>query len=78
MLPCRGWSKTPASGLGDCSVLALVAGHLVLFEDQSEGVCIKVRRRGASDCKSLAPGGGSLVAPAVVEHEVTERGFVPV
>ncbi len=125
------------TGFGGCSALALTAGRLGLFKDLSEGVRVKVRRRGASDCESLwalvaslASGGGALcdldalradaaarrllglrhapsgrrmgeflakasgsdveglleaarrlarrVAPAVVEHEVAERGFVPV
>ena len=125
------------TGFGGCSALALTAERLGLFKDLSEGVRVKVRRRGASDCESLwalvaslSSGGGSLcdldalrsdaaarrllglrhapsgrrmgeflakasgsdveglleaarrlarrVAPAVVEHEVAERGFVPV
>ena len=125
------------TGFGGCSALALTAERLGLFQDLSEGVRIKVRRRGASDGESLwalvaslAAGGGALsdldglrsdpaalrllglshgpsgrrmgeflskvsesdveglletarrlarrVAPAVIEHEVEARGFVPV
>ena len=125
------------TGFGGCSALALTAERLGLFRDLSEGVSVKVRRRGASDgeslwalAASLAAGGGALsdldvlrsdpaacrllglrhapsgrrmgeflakvceadvegileaarrlarrVAPAVVEHEVAARGFVPV
>ena len=55
------------TGFGGCSVQALMAERLGLFKDLSEGVRVKVRRRGASDCESLwalvaslASGGGSL------------------
>ena len=55
------------TGFGGCSALALTAERLGLFQDLSEGVRIKVRRRGASDgeslwvlAASLAAGGGSL------------------
>ena len=36
------------TGFGGCSALALTAERLGLFKDLSEGVRIKVRRRGAS------------------------------
>ena len=41
------------TGFGGCSALALAAERLGLFKDLSEGVRVKVRRRGASDCGSL-------------------------
>ena len=111
------------TGFGGCSALALTAERLGLFGDLSEGVSIKVRRRGASDggalsdldglradpgaCRLLglshAPSGRRMgeflakgseadldglleaarrlagrVAPAVIEHEVAARGWVPV
>lgn len=66
------------TGFGGCAALASAAGRLGLFEDLSEGVRVKVRRRGASDCESLwalvaslAAGGGALCDLDVLRADAT-------